>query len=294
MCKDCTHTDEYHKDLEDGEDEGDFSENEDLDVLEEDDYYLWMKEEMNDRLVEQRDDLLTAGIVWTIYNALWKDILERLSKWEASKEDIKRMKAYVTDQAFKKLSSVLKWDFRKVMSLYLLYVANFWWQSIFSQVGVNQDFEFKSLVMHRLIQDRVDLLWKGLDQTTTKYMADEIVAGLILGYSITQMNSSLKKLGKEIALDRTDLIMTTETNSMLQTARQQVSNTFGATRKIWHATEDEKTCKVCQDLDGETAEVLDSFDGNVMAPPLHPSCRCRVEYVFDNYMDLENIDLEGF
>ena len=286
-CEHCT-GEYFKKDI--WEDEGDFQDNEDLDAIEMDDYYDEMSTDIQDRLQDQRNDLLLAWIVRTVYNALGKDILDRLANWEASKEDIVKMKHYVSDQAFKKLSSVLDWDAKRVMSLYLLYVANKWGQSIFNQVGVDKEFSFEGGAMHKMIQERVNLLGKWLDETTAKRMWDNIVAWLILWYGLDALNTSLKKLGWEIATDRADLIMTTETNSMLQFSRLQVANTLWATQKIRHTTDDEKTCTICRDLDGETANIDESFNGDAENPPIHPNCRCWIEVVFDWPVDIDQID----
>lgn len=49
--------------------------------------------------------------------------------------------------------------------------------------------------------------------------------------------------------------------------------------KRWDASLDSLTCDTCAGLDGREAELDEEFpDGD---PPLHPNCRCSIEYRFD-------------
>lgn len=52
-----------------------------------------------------------------------------------------------------------------------------------------------------------------------------------------------------------------------------------ALREWSAATSDNRTCIVCQDLDGETATLKGDFPGGIDAPPAHPSCRCSTSLV---------------
>lgn len=56
-------------------------------------------------------------------------------------------------------------------------------------------------------------------------------------------------------------------------------NGVGIDEVMWLAADDERTCPVCSDLDGETAKLGEPFDlseNGVTQPPEHPSCRCTV------------------
>jgi hypothetical protein len=50
--------------------------------------------------------------------------------------------------------------------------------------------------------------------------------------------------------------------------------------KLWIASEDERTCGVCMDLDGQEVPVDSLFDDSYYSPPEpHPRCRCSVALV---------------
>lgn len=45
---------------------------------------------------------------------------------------------------------------------------------------------------------------------------------------------------------------------------------------VWYATDDDRTCPECDDLDGTEADFPDGGFGDVDFPPAHPDCRCTV------------------
>ncbi len=64
-------------------------------------------------------------------------------------------------------------------------------------------------------------------------------------------------------------------------AREQGLLKSNAKRR-WETSGDDRTCDVCDGLDGETAGFDEEFAPGIMEPPdPHPSCRCSVSLVFD-------------
>lgn len=294
MCKKCN-IDEYRKDYEDlWEDMSDFYDNDELDDIEGGEYFGDMFNEFADNLKEQRNDIINSWLVRSIYNGLGQEILDRIESWEESKEDTKKLKEYIAGQASKKMNTITDDDFKKMIGVYLLYVATQWGQSIFNQVGIDSPFVINSVAFQKIIMDRVALLGKGLDQTTTKRMAENILEWMRNWYSIDKLNAELKKLGSELVLDRAGLIMTTETNSMLQFSRGQVAKTIWAGQKIRHATWDEKMCSICWDMDWAVIGIDEFFTADTWDGSAHPSCRCWIEFIFPDGLNIDNIDLEGF
>jgi SPP1 gp7 family putative phage head morphogenesis protein len=45
-------------------------------------------------------------------------------------------------------------------------------------------------------------------------------------------------------------------------------------RQVWSADPDERTCDICEALDGEEVPLGQPFPGGIMGPPAHPACRC--------------------
>lgn len=50
--------------------------------------------------------------------------------------------------------------------------------------------------------------------------------------------------------------------------------------KEWVTAWDDRTCPRCSDCDGHRTLLDQAFDCGVMAPPLHPNCRCTIVPIF--------------
>jgi hypothetical protein len=60
---------------------------------------------------------------------------------------------------------------------------------------------------------------------------------------------------------------------------EQIAAEKGPITRRWDATLDSTTCTSCQGFDGQEVELDEEFaEGD---PPLHPNCRCSIEYRFD-------------
>lgn len=49
--------------------------------------------------------------------------------------------------------------------------------------------------------------------------------------------------------------------------------------KMWITAEDERTCDICRDLDGETVGWLETFSNGLEKPIAHPHCRCTIKLI---------------
>jgi len=52
----------------------------------------------------------------------------------------------------------------------------------------------------------------------------------------------------------------------------------GQMKKSWATADDERTCSICQGLDGETQDLDSPFSCGEMHAPAHIQCRCSVQY----------------
>jgi SPP1 gp7 family putative phage head morphogenesis protein len=52
----------------------------------------------------------------------------------------------------------------------------------------------------------------------------------------------------------------------------------GRVKKSWATADDERTCPICQPLDGETQDLEAPFSCGKQRPPAHIQCRCTVQY----------------
>lgn len=119
---------------------------------------------------------------------------------------------------------------------------------------------------------------------------DALMNGIATGESIPDLTQRLKDVfddGMHItdasgAIVRVvpsdswaEMVARTETARAMNTAVFRTYHAAGVKQIQWVAAEDERTCPVCADLDGEVVIFGDEFEPGIEAPPdPHPSCRC--------------------
>jgi SPP1 gp7 family putative phage head morphogenesis protein len=115
----------------------------------------------------------------------------------------------------------------------------------------------------------------------------KIVAGFLAYSRLRSLgadNKELKKQADTAVESRLRLIAANEAarvfeQERLRTARAVVRQKARAASKQWDATLDGATCDECSRLAGLRLPFNEEFpEGD---PPLHPNCRCSIEYSFD-------------
>ena len=97
------------------------------------------------------------------------------------------------------------------------------------------------------------------------------------------VTAELRQRAQTMAENRLRLIATNETVRTFEQERlefaQEVAEATGEDiLKRWDAVADANVCEDCLSLDGTEISLDDPFpDGD---PPLHPNCRCSIEYIF--------------
>jgi hypothetical protein len=134
----------------------------------------------------------------------------------------------------------------------------------------------------------------------------ELAVGVIRGESVSQMTDRLQRLGGprgHVALQGVagepgavterigeglfkryrywaERVVRTETigayNTQLDEGFHQARKVIPGLLRRWDATEDRRTCVMCQELDGQTTEIGKPFADGTDGAPRHPCCRCRV------------------
>lgn len=72
-----------------------------------------------------------------------------------------------------------------------------------------------------------------------------------------------------------EMVARTETARAMNAGIMQTYRAAGVQRVMFIAADDERTCPVCEDLDGEIFPLGQELgDSGADSPPIHPSCRC--------------------
>ena len=105
------------------------------------------------------------------------------------------------------------------------------------------------------------------------------------GYTPQQARNIQAKYAERVHRIRANTIAQTEMayafNYGEQMAVEQAikDGLIGSADKEWSTAEDERVCKHCGPLDGETVPLDGVFSIGKKLPPAHPNCRCAIKYV---------------
>ena len=107
-----------------------------------------------------------------------------------------------------------------------------------------------------------------------------------LGVSAAAQERTLAAYGRKLLRQRATLIARTETIFAQAAGQDQAFRVaadegliLGGTVRVWVADPGERTCPVCDDLDGQETPiggVFESIEGPIQMPPAHPACRCAI------------------
>ena len=114
---------------------------------------------------------------------------------------------------------------------------------------------------------------KGIEQTTV----NNIQKALAKGYQNRESWDSIQKNIQSIIQDpvRAEMITTTELSFAYNKSVLGTYHKAGATKVVWHASLDVKTCDICRALHGQEFDINNAPDN-----PAHPRCRCTWLPVF--------------
>lgn len=120
------------------------------------------------------------------------------------------------------------------------------------------------------------------------------------------VDSQVERMSNRLRNRRAEMIARTETvnaanRGQLEAWKEAADQGLidpTVTRRVWIATDDARTCPICNELDGKTVGFVDAFpvnqsaievgrpksvfpDHDGLAPPAHVACRCSTGLVFD-------------
>lgn len=203
----------------------------------------------------------------------------RIDRLEALKQDIYIKTKQVADVELQKSTELYK---KTVEDNYLHNVFDF-------QQGTGYAYEFASMSPEHVeeilknnwsgkhysksVWDNTDVLAEKLQQTLT--------AGLMSGKSYKRMAAELTEL-TSYGQYATERLIRTETAYLIEESDKAAAIDRGTKVRIFRATLDRKTSKICQEHDGDRIPIEKSVPGKNV-PPLHPHCRSWMEEEIEGY-----------
>lgn len=156
-----------------------------------------------------------------------------------------------------------------------------YYQTIFDVAkGIGEQPEFTA-VPTRLIDKILNEDWSGENYSkriwaNTEELAEELrevlTEAAVSGESINKTSKKIEEKFNQSSYNARRLIRT-ETTYACNQAEHAAYKELGIDEYEYVATLEEKTCKVCQKLDGKIFETSKAQAGKNL-PPLHPQCRC--------------------
>jgi SPP1 gp7 family putative phage head morphogenesis protein len=91
---------------------------------------------------------------------------------------------------------------------------------------------------------------------------------------------------RAMTIARTELATAYNQGAYNGTRQAQAEGYLGIVKKVWLTADDERTCDICNGLDGEAVDMDSDFSyqkgklgfGTALIPPAHPNCRCSIAY----------------
>ena len=126
--------------------------------------------------------------------------------------------------------------------------------------------------------------FKGIDETTSKWISDQIVVGKKSGVSNQDLIDTITDEVPSYSEFRAETIVRTESASMIGQSEQVTASKNGASHKDWMTAEDDRVSDECMANEAQGTIGIDSrCVSGAFVPPQHPNCRCVVNYQFTPY-----------
>lgn len=269
-----------------------------LDEIEETEEFSEMEDMIAETLEDQWLDLVSSWVIEDIYddvrevrpkNPSMARLLALYIAW-ASVIHHKKLLKWISSKVFSKIHRASYYSqYWMETKKYLLDIFNRWGQAELDKylwVWV-VTFSLTHKIMRDNLKLRVETLYKDWSKTTADRFSREVIKWLKERESRNQLVNRLVSVNEKISRDRADKITLTETVASLEHWRYMTALMNGVEWKIWTATLDERTSTVCRLTNWETIPIDAVFSCWVEHPPAHVHCRSHLEYLYDDYSDIE-------
>lgn len=270
-----------------------------LDEIEESEDFSTFTDTISTTLEDQWMDISTSGVIDEIYDESGlsgskqsknPSIRRAVSLWVIAGAALNKVKIerWVYNKIINKIKPVTRYtDYQKEARKFFTHVFNRGWQNEIDLLlwKWKMDFNLTNAYYKEKIRERINNLYSDWSKTTAKKFTAEVMKWIKSKEKKNQMISRILKDSEDIIEQRTDMIGITETNAILEYSRLETARMNWVEWKTWHTAEDQNVCKICDDMNGESIAIDETFSCWVQYPWIHVSCRCYCDYTYDNYWD---------
>ena len=171
------------------------------------------------------------------------------------------------------------------MTGYLIWVYEKSGQSFLNKHNIPKVFELTNKTILKGISNQTTKLFSGVDETTSKWISDQIVDGVKNNRGREDIVSAILDKMTTYPQYRADTIVRTESAIMVGNAEHTTAVKNGASNKTWQTAGDSRVSDECWMNEQAGMIGIDAtFPAGAMVPPQHPNCRCVVDYHFTPFM----------
>lgn len=201
---------------------------------------------------------------------LWIDIKDKIGKQEEPvwTDDDERQIREVVEEKSKPLSKYIK---PAVIMTGYIWFANRGGQAFLDKQKINQKFDLKDAGIIQDLGNKVDLLIDTVDNTSKKWIGNQIIKGKKIGLSDVDIANKIREKIPETYKYRSEAIVRTEMAEIVNKMELETAVRNQASFKTWFAA-GLRICPVCQENDGEKVGINGTFSSGDSSPPIHPLC----------------------
>lgn len=251
-------------------------------------------------LEQQWEDIAMSGLVATMWDA-FAPIFAKHKEKEVTKatsdarravnrailsgqvRSLEKLQRYVEDKVSGKMRRIGGYSgYGMSFKQYLYQLYEKGGQYEIDRYAKGLKFKLSKQYYRNLVNTRVKKFVTGVDNTTKKRFAATLIRGLDAGDSKKDLVKRLMKEAPTMARYRADRIARTESHAAVEYMRHETAKLNGIQYKLWNTVLDERTGHIDRLLDQDVAIVGHAFKyEGIEYPPVHPNCRCTVDYLYD-------------
>lgn len=173
--------------------------------------------------------------------------------------------------------------FSDMFADFMLLIFNYGGQDFLNQQNIPATFELTNPAVIDHVKSTSGTVLKGVDETTTKWIVDQIKAGRDAGLTHPEIADTIREAVPPTYANRAETIVRTETSRMVGESQHITAQNNGASHKEWLTVGG--ACPICvANEDAGQIGIQEAFPSGDTWVPAHPNCKCKCEYVFTPFM----------
>ena len=255
-------------------------------------YVLWSAER-SDTFAEMQQELFRKFLIQTTQFLRNPEVEKAVDKRTEHQRTFDSHERIYTEQDKQAVLAIIEKHMPKLKDLlgetaliqYYVYFANRGGQAALNKRRARQakkaeivaTFNLKNHAIIGKLAKRANLLIESVDQTTKKWLANQILNGEEDQLSWKEIADNVRQVIPDYYKGRAETIVKTEVAEIVNDTEQETAIRNEATTKVWTAA-GMNICDDCETNDGEEVGINEAFPSGDDRPPVHPNCKCLLEY----------------